>query len=84
MDSGNNSEKVLRDAVGRTVNLLREIDVLREDIKDIVDQASKATGFSKSHIRKVAMIDKKGVEEYHADQEALDEVLRVLGLSKFL
>lgn len=67
-----------KDARDRIVNLLHERDGINSDIKDLVEEAARITGHSKSHIRKAAMIEKKGRDEYNADAEVFDQLLRQL------
>lgn len=75
MNDGSNTWNAAREARDRIVNLLRERDGINEDIKELVEEVARVTGYTKTHVRKAAMIEKKGREEYEAEQAVFHEFL---------
>jgi len=69
-DMGGNSKAVLRERVQRRVDVLEQIDELKQTLKDYKDE-DKADGFTEKAIAQVIKEVRKGVD-FQADQLQLE------------
>lgn len=83
MSDLSNVESALIDTRDRIVRLMEERDGINSDIKDLVEEGARISGFSKNQIRRAATIEKKGREEYLAEQEMFEQLLRQLDMMAF-